>query len=209
MAIVPCEFPPRVPGRGRASNNNRRGRACPVPLLSKADTSGAGDHKGRPYGFFSRIFNGLRIFSVEVSTPGAGSRTCKEQRIVGDGLVPSRVRRQGHFLPLERQHRVVREPDPTARPRRRGLASRSNHSSSTWSRADAGHWESAGQDHRSSVVRCRLCDSLSPPGIGLGLCFLSAYRFPGGPGAFESALFRRDQLPAQEQEQNAGYRKER
>ena len=48
--------------------------------------SGAGDHKGRPYGFIVE-FTGLDFASFH---PGAGSRTRKEQRVVGDGLVPSR-----------------------------------------------------------------------------------------------------------------------
>ena len=71
----------------------RRGRACPVPLskqpacLARATTTRPPGRAVAPTAGIQRV--GIR--SKGVSTPAApDSRTCREQRVVGDGLVPSR-----------------------------------------------------------------------------------------------------------------------
>ena len=74
----------RIVGDGLVPSRCRRNR---MPLM-RATTSVAPTLATR--------FNGSRICSI----PGTGTRTCREQRIVGDGLVPSRCRR--NRMPLMR-----------------------------------------------------------------------------------------------------------
>ena len=87
--FVSWKFPARGRGADVQGTTCRRGRACPVPSPGRAGMSGAGDRKGRPYGFLHAIQRVAYLFHASFH-PAAGPRTRREHRIVGDGLVPSR-----------------------------------------------------------------------------------------------------------------------
>ena len=71
--------PPRRWVADVQGTKDRRGRACPVPFPDRVVVTGAGDHKGRPLGFCHAIQRIADLLHASFH-PGAGSRTCREQR---------------------------------------------------------------------------------------------------------------------------------